>query len=101
MKLIIDITDGAYEAYKKWAKDGVATVEQTIIANGKPYKEPVSLTREITDNWEVVKQPDSELSSWKCKKCGSVNMLKPNERMGYCPACFFDDMFGYRSNETD
>ena len=39
MKLIIDIPEMAYEAYKEWHKNKVATVEQSIIANGKLYEE--------------------------------------------------------------
>lgn len=39
MKLIIDIPDVAYEAYKEWHKNKVATVEQSLIANGIPYEE--------------------------------------------------------------
>ena len=36
MKIVIDIPESAYEAYKAWDKSGVATVEQTIIAHGTP-----------------------------------------------------------------
>lgn len=39
MKLIIDIPDSAYEAYKEWDKSGDATVSQTIIAHSTPYEE--------------------------------------------------------------
>lgn len=39
MKIVIDIPEMAYEAYKEWNKNMVATVEQSIIANGKPYEE--------------------------------------------------------------
>ena len=35
MKLI----DVAYKAYKEWHKNKVATVEQSLIANGIPYEE--------------------------------------------------------------
>ena len=38
MKLIIDIPEMAYEAFKEWHKNKVATVEQSIIANGTPYE---------------------------------------------------------------
>ena len=37
MKLIIDIPEMAYDAYKEWHKNKVATVEQSLIANGIPY----------------------------------------------------------------
>lgn len=39
MKIVIDIPEKAYEAYKEWHKNKVATVEQSIIANGTPYEE--------------------------------------------------------------
>ena len=39
MKIIIDIPEIAYEAFKKWHKNKVANVEQSIIANGTPYEE--------------------------------------------------------------
>lgn len=39
MKVVIDIPEMAYEAYKEWHKNKVATVEQSIIANGTPYEE--------------------------------------------------------------
>lgn len=39
MKLIIDISNEAYEAFKEWHKNKVSTVEQSIIANGIPYEE--------------------------------------------------------------
>ena len=39
MKLIIDIPEMAYGAYKEWHKNKVATVEQSLIANGIPYEE--------------------------------------------------------------
>ena len=39
MKLIIDIPEMAYEAFKEWHKNKVSTVEQSIIANGIPYEE--------------------------------------------------------------
>ena len=39
MKLIIDIPDTAYEAYKEWHKQGVSNVEQSLIALAMPYEE--------------------------------------------------------------
>ena len=39
MKLIIDIPEMAYDAYKEWHKNKVATIEQSLIANGIPYEE--------------------------------------------------------------
>jgi hypothetical protein len=36
MKIVIDIPKMAYEAYKEWHKNKVATVEQSLIANGTP-----------------------------------------------------------------
>lgn len=39
MKLIIDIPNTAYEAYKEWHKQGVSNVEQSLIALAMPYEE--------------------------------------------------------------
>ena len=39
MKIVIDIPETVYEVYKEWHKNKVATVEQSIIANGAPYEE--------------------------------------------------------------
>lgn len=39
MKLIIDIPERAYEAFKEWHKNKVANVEESLIANGIPYEE--------------------------------------------------------------
>lgn len=39
MKLIIDIPGSVYNAIKEWNKQGVATLGETIIANGKAYEE--------------------------------------------------------------
>ena len=39
MKIVIDIPEMAYEAYKEWNKNMVATVEQSLIANGTPYED--------------------------------------------------------------
>ena len=36
MKIVIDIPEKAYEAFQEWHKNKVATVEQSIIANGTP-----------------------------------------------------------------
>lgn len=36
MEILIKIPDEAYEAYKHWEKNGVATVEQSLIVHGKP-----------------------------------------------------------------
>lgn len=41
MKIVIDIPEMAYEAYKEWHKNKVATVEQSLIATGKPYQDPL------------------------------------------------------------
>ncbi len=48
MKIVIDIPEMAYEAYKEWDKSGVASVEQTIIANGTPI-ETVANAEEAED----------------------------------------------------
>ena len=49
MKLIIEIPDTAYEAYKEWHKQGVSNVEQSLIANGIPYEEQLALNN-ITES---------------------------------------------------
>lgn len=36
MKIVIDIPETAYEAFKEWHKNKVATVEQSLIAQGTP-----------------------------------------------------------------
>ena len=40
MKRIIEIPDRVLETYKYWEEQGVATVEQTLIAHSQPYDEP-------------------------------------------------------------
>lgn len=54
MKLIIEIPEMAYDAYKEWHKNKVATVEQSLIANGIPYEEKPqgdSISREALKKW--------------------------------------------------
>lgn len=56
MKLLIDIPKKAYETYKEWHKNNVATVEQSIIANGIPYEE-------------------SSQGEWECARIGNTNFI--------------------------
>ncbi len=39
MKIVIEITENYYKACKEWHKNKMATVEQSLIATGKPYEE--------------------------------------------------------------
>jgi len=64
MKLIIDIPEIAYEAYKEWNKNMVATVEQSLIANGTPYEE-----RPQGEWIEHTSEEMSKLGFVKCSKC--------------------------------
>lgn len=58
MKLIIDIPDTAYEAYKEWHKNKVATAEQSLIAQGTPLPE---------GEWKHISGDE-----WYCSECGHV-----------------------------
>ena len=72
MKLIIDIPEMAYEAFKEWHKNKVATVEQSIIANGTPYIErPHGEWIEILRHY-----------TGACSICGKVA-----EITNFCPKC--------------
>lgn len=34
MKIVIDIPESVYEAYKYWNSEGIATIDQSLIADG-------------------------------------------------------------------
>jgi len=59
MKLIVDIPDMAYEAYKEWHKQGVSNVEQSLIALAMPYEERPQ------GEWI-----DYDNTFYKCPECG-------------------------------
>lgn len=84
MKVVIDIPEMAYEAYKEWHKNKVATVEQSLIANGTPI-------------------PEGEWIDDFCPKCGvskynfftvikgaNGERTKPFGTWSYCPKCGAD-----------
>jgi DNA-directed RNA polymerase specialized sigma subunit len=62
MKIVIDIPEKAYEAFKEWHKNKVATVEQSIIANGTPLPkghgrlkdadEIANMVNVLKNNWD-------------------------------------------------
>ena len=66
MKLIIDIPEMAYNAYKEWHKNKIATVEQSLIANGIPYEE-----RPLNEAIKTIKA-----------------ICKANDTCTYCPMNF-------------
>lgn len=80
MKLIIEIPESVYEAYKVWHKNKVATVEQSLIANSKPYEE----------------RPQGEWIKWNFKtfgafgdweyKCSNCEKVYGGE-YNFCPNC--------------
>lgn len=76
MKLIIDIPEMAYEAFKEWHKNKVATVEQSIIANGTPYEERQH------GEWEF----DDLDNDYRCSKCHEFNDFITD----FCPNCGAD-----------
>ena len=73
MKIVIDIPESAYEAYKAWDKSGVATVEQTIIANGTPVQ---------TGEWI-----EDELHNVVCSICGGIRRDCRVDYINYCNKC--------------
>ena len=80
MKLIIDIPDTVYEAYKEWHKQGVSNVEQSLIALAMPYEErPQGEWIWLGDN------PNPE-HKWSCNKCGRG----VKEQQNFCPNCGAD-----------
>ena len=78
MKLIIDIPEMAYEAYKEWHKNKVATVEQSIIANGKPYED--------RPQGEWIRTALYGMTCYECNRCH----LHYDLRSFFCPNCGAD-----------
>jgi len=73
MKIVIDIPEMAYEAYKEWHKNKVATVEQSLIAQGAPYE------ARPTGEWIVGEYMDCHsdiLPEYTCPFCGEVEYRK-------------------------
>lgn len=81
MKLIIDIPKKAYELFKEWHKNNVASVEQSIIANGIPYEE------RLQGDWIT------DYEHLKCPFCGmSINdevhwLYSKEYNFNFCPNC--------------
>lgn len=69
MKIVIDIPEDAYEAYKEWDKSGVATVEQTIIASGTPIQ-----TVNNAEEAEAYHLPE-------CKECRTCKHCMRGEKL--------------------
>ena len=80
MKLIIDIPEMAYDAYKEWHKNKVATVEQSIIANGIPYEEK---PQGDTISREALKEAFSNNCLHNCYYC----KLAKWDKKGACYNC--------------
>ena len=92
MKLIIDIPDMAYEAYKEWHKQRVSSVEQSLIALAMPYEErPHGKWIKHTFNTCL------GLGEWsyKCSECNKVYYGKHN----FCPNCGADMRDGGNGTE--
>ena len=100
MKLMIDIPEDAYEAYKEWDKSGVATVEQTIIANGTPIQtvnnaeeaeaypiaENIPISKEEQEeNCRIVREFLRDVAQAKdlpeCKECRTCKHCMRNKKM--------------------
>ena len=103
MKLIIDIPEMAYEAYKEWHKNKVATAEQSLIANGIPYEEKPKYfppcedcnkkMEEIRQAYDKMKAMERPHCKWNiehdwvhCSSCGHEQNYPSN----FCPNCSVD-----------
>lgn len=90
MKLIIDIPEMAYEAFKEWHKNKVATVEQSLIAQGIPYEEKPQGEWEESHIFSCGKilRMQLDVIEHKCKNCGrwSIEWVRsiPDN---FCPNC--------------
>lgn len=84
MKVVIDIPKMAYDAYKEWDKNKVATVEQSIIADGTPL-----LEGEWIDDF-CPKCGVSKYNFFTVIKGANGERTKPLESWNYCPACGAD-----------
>lgn len=92
MKLLIDIPDTAYEAYKEWHKQGVSNVEQSLIALAMPYEERPQ------GEWIGEGQYAEGHSEhyYRCSECGGhIIKLRVDDICKHCGA----DMRGGRDNE--
>lgn len=74
-KIVIDIPETAYEAFKEWHKNKVASVEQSIIANGTPYEDRPQ-GEWIEDSGNIA-----------CSHCHTIWLYR---RTDYCPNCGAD-----------
>lgn len=84
MKLIIDIPEMAYEAFKEWHKNKVATVEQSLIANGQPYEERPQ------GEWIMQEGYDGD-EYYECSICKDAFTLMygtpKDNNYNFCPNC--------------
>ena len=74
MKIVIEIPETAYDAFKEWHKNKVATVEQSLIAQGIPYEERPHGEWIDTRNFPV---------RWTCSECGR----RDTHIYKFCPDC--------------
>ena len=95
MKIVIDIPETVYEAFKEWHKNKVATVEQSLIANGIPYEE------RPTGHWFLLDECANEgVYCSNChKKVYRVEYANQKLKSNFCPNCGAD-MRG-KKNETN
>lgn len=110
MKLIIDIPETAYDAYKEWHKNKVATVEQSLIANGIPYEEKPQgeyaeehIKQAIKENFDIgyemaknkYERPKGEwlepYESHIAQECSICHRQMPAPKwFNFCPNCGAD-----------
>jgi hypothetical protein len=86
MKVVIDVPETVYEAFKEWHKNKVATVEQSIIANGTPYEES------STGHWINEHSIDIGYKTAECSECGKRSRLISHDtgfgyKYEYYPFC--------------
>lgn len=104
MKLIIDIPEMAYEAYKEWHKNKVASAEQSLIANGIPYEEKpkyfppcedcnkkMEEIRQAYDKMKAIERPKGkwieDSGNIACSYCHTIWLYRRTE---FCPNCGAD-----------
>ena len=83
MKIVIDIPESAYEAYKAWDKNGIASVGETIIAHGTPVQtgewnnhKVACLLAELFDDACACNY--CGIDEWLPQKCDFANKECPN-----------------------
>ena len=81
MRLIIDIPDTVYEAYKEWHRQGVSNVEQSLIALAMPYEERPK------GEWTDLLTDGRHIGWIACSVCGQEPPNESNLRTKFCPNC--------------